>query len=55
MKKAPEEPKKETKTANIQRKTSHESNKDPVGKTDMPVVRDCWVFALRSVNKPAQR
>ena len=41
-KKESKEPKKKTRTANIQRKkTSHKSNKDPVGKTNMPVVREC--------------
>ena len=53
-KKAPEEPKKNEDRQHSE-KTSHKSNKDQVGKTDMPAVRDCWVFALRSVNKPAQR
>ena len=54
-KKVSKKTKKKTKTANIQRKTSHKPNKDPVGKTNMPVVIECWVFVLKSVNKPAQR
>ena len=45
-KKAPKEPKKKMKIANTQGKTSQKSNKDQVGKTDMPAVRDCLVFCL---------
>ena len=54
-KKTPKEPGQKMKTPNDQGKISHESNKDQIGKTDMPAVRVCWVFALRSFNKPAQR
>ena len=45
-KKASKEPKKKTKTTNIRRKTSDKSSEDPVGKTDMPMVIECWVFCL---------
>ena len=44
--KAPKGPKKKMRTANNQARTIHESNKDQIGKTDMPAVRDCLVFCL---------
>ena len=54
-KKATKEHKKKTKTVNIQRKTRYRSNMEPVGKTDIPVMVNCWVSALRSVNQLVQR
>ena len=45
-KKTTKEHKKKTKTVNIQRKTRHRSNMEPIRKMDIPVVVDCWIFCL---------
>ena len=55
-KKAAKDPKKKTKTVSIQRKKNKSQvQQGAVGKTDIPVVKDCCFFVLRSVDKTAQR